>query len=238
MRNWFLSLSIRWKLQLGFFLVTMVTTIYNRILASHELGKMTDIAARHGVPPQVIAELQANHNAYIFNSFWESGIEFALQFFLIGFVATLFVRPIRNLCNALKSVENGDLTKGVENTSRDEIGELEHSFNDVLAQLNRIMHEVDDSGKRMGQSAYQIAKISNEIAEVSHQEESRSAEVTEATTELHRVSASVQELAHSAAERSRATEDKAREGIQTVQRTIAEMEITAQEPLGSWSGLR
>ena len=229
MRNWFLSLSIRWKLQLGFFMVTMVTTIYNRILASHELGIMTDIAARHGVAPQVIAELQANHNAYIFNSFWESGLEFALQFVLIGFVATLFVRPIRNLRNALKAVENGDLTKGVENTSRDEIGELEHSFNDVLAQLNRIMHEVDDSGKRMGQSAYQIAKISNEIAEVSHQEESRSAEVTEATTELHRVSASVQELAHSAAERSRATEDKAREGIQTVQRTIAEMEITAQE---------
>ncbi|MGD9787429.1 MAG: methyl-accepting chemotaxis protein [Sulfuricellaceae bacterium] len=229
MRNWLLSLSIRWKLQLGFFLVTMVTTIYNRILASHELGKMTDIAARHGVPAQVIAELQANHSAYIFNSFWESGIEFVLQFFLIGFVATLFVRPIRSLCNALKAVENGDLTQGVENTPRDEIGELAHSFNDVLAQLNRIMHEIDDSGKRMGQSAYQIAKISNEIAEVSHQEESRSAEVTEATTELHRVSASVQELAHSAAERSRATEDKAREGIQTVQRTIAEMEITAQE---------
>ncbi len=44
MNNWYNSLSIRWKLQFGFFLVTMVTTVYNRMLASHELGQMVDIA--------------------------------------------------------------------------------------------------------------------------------------------------------------------------------------------------
>ena len=46
MGNWFRSLSIRWKLQFGFFLVTMITTVYNRMLASHELGKMVEIAQK------------------------------------------------------------------------------------------------------------------------------------------------------------------------------------------------
>jgi len=224
-----MSLSIRWKLQLGFFMVTMITTIYNRMLASHELDKMVEITRANGVAQQVVDQLAANHSAYIFNSFWESGIEFVVQFMIIGVLANTFVRPLQSLCRALKSVEEGDLTKGVENKSRDEIGVLEKSFNDVLTSLNRIMREVDESGKHMGQSAYQIATISHEIAEVSKQEQSRSEAVTNATVELHKISSTVQESAQSATERARQTEERATQGIETVQRNIEEMEQTAQE---------
>lgn len=229
MINWMLSLSIRWKLQLGFFMVTMVTTIYNRMLASHELTRMVDIARSGGASAEVIARLEGNHSAYVFNSFWESGLEFALQFFIIGILASLFVKPILALCHALKSVENGDLTKGVENTSRDEIGTLEKSFNDVLIQLNRIMREVDDSGKEMKQSAYQITKISREISELGRNEQSRSAEVSNATEQLYQISENVQSHATEASDRARQTEAQAREGIRMVRRNISEMEGTVQE---------
>jgi methyl-accepting chemotaxis protein len=229
MKNWYNSLSIRWKLQIGFFMVTMVTTVYNRMLASHELGQMVDIAREGGVAQQVIDKLVQNHNAYIFNSFWESGLEFMLQFALIGFVASLFVKPIQALCYALEKVEKGDLTKGVENTSRDEIGELEKSFNDMLSKLNHIMREVNESGKEMEQSAFQIAKISHEIAEVGRKEQSRSEEVNNATRQLHQISESVQTQASEATVRAQATEAQARDGISIVQKNISEMENTVQE---------
>lgn len=229
MANWFLSLSIRWKLQISFFTVTMITTIYNRMLASHELTKMVDIARSGGVNAEVISRLEGNHGSYIFNSFWESGLEFALQFFIIGILASRFVKPIQALCHALKAVEAGDLTKGVESHSRDEIGTLEKSFNDMLVRLNRIMREVDDSGKEMKQSAYQIAKISHEIAEVGRNEQSRSAEVSSATERLYRISGSVQAHATDASDRARQTEAQAREGIRIVQKNISEMEGTVQE---------
>jgi methyl-accepting chemotaxis protein len=229
MGNWFLSLSIRWKLQFGFFLVTMVTTVYNRILASHELGQMVDIARAGGVSAEVIGQLEANHSAYIFNSFWESGLEFALQFFLIGLVAAAFVKPIQALCTALKAVVQGDLTKEVKVTSHDEIGTLEENFNEVLNKLNHIMREVGASGKEMGQSAFQIAKISHEIAEVGRNEQSRSADVSSATDQLQQISGSVQMHATEAAGRAKQTEERAREGIRMVQKNISEMEGTAQE---------
>ncbi len=229
MGNWFLSLSIRWKLQFGFFLVTMVTTVYNRMLASHELGQMVDIARSGGASAEVVRQLEANHSSYIFNSFWESGLEFALQFFLIGLVASIFVKPIQTLCNSLKAVVQGDLTKEVKVSSRDEIGMLEVSFNEVLKKLNHIMLEVDASGKEMEQSAFQIAKISHEIAEVGRNEESRSAEVSHATEQLQQVSGRVQMQARGASERAKQTEERAREGIRMVQKNIAEMEGTAQE---------
>ncbi len=111
--NWFLNLSIRWKLQFGFFAVTMVTTIYNRVLASSELGKMIDIAKADHVREAVLQQMQASHNAYIFNSYWEAGLEFIAQFFVIAFVANLFARPIIKLSHSLEAVEKGDLTNHI-----------------------------------------------------------------------------------------------------------------------------
>ncbi len=228
-RNWFLALSMRWKLQLGFFVVTMITTIYNRMLASHELTRMTDIAREGGATPEVIAKLVANHEAYIFNSVWESGIEFALQFLLIGFVASHMVRPIKNLIAALQAMGKGDMTHHVEQSSLDEIGDLEKNFNHMRLTLNKILHEIDSSGKQMGQSAYQIAKISHEIAEASHHEEKRSTEVHGATQALYELSEQVKSLAENAVAQADGTEVRARQSIQTVEANIAEMAATAQE---------
>jgi len=229
MGNWFSSLSIRWKLQFGFFLVTMVTTVFNRMLASYELGEMVEIARKGGASPEIISKLEANHSSYIFNSFWESGLEFAIQFLIIGLVASVFVKPIQALCNSLKAMVQGDLTKEVKINSRDEIGMVEISFNEVLGKLNHIMREVDASGKEMEQSAFQIAKISREIAEVGHHEQSRSEEVNRVTGQLQEISANVQSKAQEASERASHTEERAREGMSMVRKNISEMEGTVQE---------
>lgn len=227
--NWFMRLSIRWKLQFGFFMVTMVTTVFNRILASHELDKMIVIAKENNVTNAVIQQLVDNRATYIFNSFWESGIEFAIQFMIIGVVATMFVKPIRALCDALELVKEGDLTKKVPNTSLDEIGILENSFNDMLHKLNSIMRNVQDSGKGMGQSAYQISTISREIAEVSKSEHQRSEEVSAATAHLHEISESVKKSAQNGMELAKETEQQAQQGINTLQTNIEQMNQTASE---------
>jgi methyl-accepting chemotaxis protein len=227
--NWFINLSIRWKFQIGFFVVTMVTTIYNRLLASHELQKMIDLAVKDGAPASAIQAMIDNRAAYHFNSVWESGLEFALQFMLIGFVAKMFLKPILQLCEALKAVEQGDLTRGVEITAHDEIGILQRIFNDVIGKLSSILGNVEDSGKQMSQSAFQIATIAKETAEVSRQEEARAAEVVSETKSLSEVARTVQEQAGAAAERTREVQEKGNEGVAAVQRNIAEMDATVGE---------
>ncbi len=227
--DWFRNLSIRWKFQLAFFVVTMVTTIFNRVLASYELQKMIEIARAGGASPEVLARLTDDRMAYIYNSFWESGLEFAAQFFLIGLIANSFVRPIQELCRALQAVEKGDLTVSVTVTQHDEIGVLQRDFNDVRGKLNRILGEVEQSGKQMGQSAFQIATIAKSIAEVSRQEESRSQEVVRATEELNAISAEARDLAQSAAERTRNAEQAGRKAIVTVKRNIEEMGAATRE---------
>jgi methyl-accepting chemotaxis protein len=227
--SWFSNLSIRWKFQIGFFVVTMVTTIYNRMLASHELQKMIDIARQDGAPAAAIQAMVDNRAAYHFNSVWESGLEFALQFMLIGLVAKIFLRPILKLCDALTAVEQGDLTHGVDVTAHDEIGVLQRIFNDVVGKLSRILGNVEDSGKQMSQSAFQIATIAKETAEVSRQEEARAAEVVAETQSLTQVARSVEEQAGTAAARTREVQAKGDEGVAAVQRNIAEMDATVGE---------
>jgi methyl-accepting chemotaxis protein len=227
--NWFANLSIRWKFQIGFFVVTMVTTIYNRLLASWELQKMIDIARKDGVPATSIQAMVDNRAAYHFNSVWESGLEFVLQFMLIALVANLFLKPILQLCEALKAVEQGDLTRGVVVTRHDEVGILQRIFNEVIGKLSSILSNVEDSGKQMSQSAFQIATIAKETAEVSRQEEARSAEVVSETKSLSEVARTVQEQAGAAAERTREVQAKGNEGVAAVQRNIAEMDATVGE---------
>lgn len=227
--RWFMSLSIRWKLQFGFFTVTMITTIFNRILATNELAKLITIANENNVNQVIIEKLEASRNTYIFNSFWESGIEFILQFIIIGIVASFLVRPIKNLVEALKTVEQGDLTKSVENKSLDEIGMLEHSFNNMRKELNGLLGNITERSTEMGQSAYQISTISREIANVGQNEQKRSTEVNEATKELINISQSVQSLANDAANRAKQTEEHAKQGIKHVQANINIMNTTTNE---------
>ncbi len=229
MMNWFLGLSIRWKLQLGFFAVTMVTTLLNRWIAAGELKQMIAIAESGGAGGEVVKRLQASYDAFIFDSFWESGIEFAAQFILIGILAGLFLRPILALCTAMKAVEQGDLTRGVANTSRDEIGILERSFNDVLSKLNAILRSIEDSGRRMGQSSLQIAAISHEIAEISKHEEQRSEAVSRATDHLYGLSENAQRLAETAVTTAQQTERHARDGIHAMEANIGELQRAVEE---------
>ncbi|HTH39714.1 MAG TPA: methyl-accepting chemotaxis protein, partial [Rhodocyclaceae bacterium] len=216
MPHWFLKMSIRWKLQLGFFVVTMITTIFNRLLATHELTLMIDIARAGNVAPEVLKQMVDNRSDYIFNSFWESGIEFGAQFLFIGIVATLFVKPIQALRDAMQAMAKGDLVHTIKQSAEDEVGQLQIAFNSMRQRFSGILREIEDSGKQMHQSAFQITTIAREIADVSRKEESRSAEVSAATQALNGIAHQVQDHASSAIEQSAQLENQGRAGIDSV----------------------
>jgi methyl-accepting chemotaxis protein len=185
---------------------------------------MIEIARAGQVSATVLAQLEADRATYIFNSFWESGIEFAVQFMVIGFVATLFVKPIKALRDAMQAMAKGDLTHALAENAQDEIGQLQASFNAMRLRFAEILREIEDSGKQMHQSAFQVTTIAREIAEVSRKEESRSAEVNSATRALNEIAQQVQLRADAAMTQSTQLEVHGREGIDSVQRNIREME--------------
>ncbi len=222
--NWFLGISIRWKLQLAFFLVTMVTIIINRWVGYGELKNVTEIVKNAVDDQALISALDSQLSAYIVDSVWQSAIEFMVLFAIIAVLANFFVAPIKSLCRALAGIERGDLAHRVPERSHDEIGILERSFNDMLANLNDVIRKIDESGRQMGSSAFQISSISHEIAEVTKAERKSAEHVSAATEELREVSQSVKVVADEATERAVQTDERARDGMETIRSNIHEMD--------------
>ncbi|WP_041598854.1 methyl-accepting chemotaxis protein [Hahella chejuensis] len=214
------NLSIRWKIQIAFFAVAVVTIIYNRTLAAVELQALIDLAESRQVAAETIAAMQEEYRSFMVNAIWESGLQFLVQFAVIFVLGNYFVRPILSLTKSLKSVEKGDFTIEVEITSEDEIGQLGRQCNQMLATLNRVIASVNDCSVHMGQSAYQIAAVAREIERISHAEATRSEEVNDATESLHRISEKVMEIAQTNRHEAVKSEQSSTEGIALVQEVL------------------
>ena len=222
--DWWSKLSLRWKLQIGFIAVTAITTLFNRFLAAYELQGMINIAQENGVSADTVALMVASRGAFIFNSIWESAIEFTIQFMVIGFVATLFIKPFRSLIRALRKVEKGDLTIAVETNSQDEVGQLTNHFNSMVKRLNEVLANADSSSRYMRQSAYQITEVSRSIASQSEEEKVKFKEVSEVILQLHEISSQIQLLADDSKQTAEKGKQAALSSKQIVQKSVTDME--------------
>ena len=227
--DWWSKLSLRWKLQIGFMVVTVITTVFNRFLAVHELKLAINIAQAGNAPADVISQLIALRNDFIFNSIWESAIEFTLQFLVIGFVATLFLKPFRKLMRALRKVEKGDLTQRVQAYSQDEVGQISEHFNSMVKRLNSVLANAESSSNHMRQSAYQITEVSQSIAAQSVEEKDKFKDVSNVIVQLHKISERIQELASDSKQTAHNSSTSAIQSKQMMHDSVADMgEIQTQ----------
>ncbi|WP_210561434.1 methyl-accepting chemotaxis protein [Psychrosphaera aestuarii] len=223
MKSFWLNLSLRWKLQLGFMAIAMITTIYNRIIASNELKRLISLVESSTSNPDLHSQMQRQLESFYVNSIWDSLLQFSLQFFIIMVVAKIFVAPILTLLKSLEAIERGDLTKTVIIHSKDEIGALEAHFNLVLKKLNSILTNVESSTVHMGQSAFQIAAISNEIESMSEAEKAKEQEINLATSKVHKVATQVQNIAHQANSKSETAEHQANKSLVSLNQSVQQL---------------
>ncbi len=226
--GWWARLTLKWKLQLGFILVTALTTLFNRFLAVHELQVLIEIAQDHNVDPKVVALMAEERLSFMLHSIWESALEFAIQFMVIGVVASIFVRPIRALIKALQGAVKGDLTQSVPIKSEDEIGMVSVHFNEMVSRLNDVLNNADSSALHMRQSAYQITEVSQGIATQSDEEKAKFTAVSSVIEALHQVSEQVQQLAGDSLTIAQSAKSSAESSQREVRQTVSDMEQIEQ----------
>ena len=225
----FSSINMRWKLQFSFFLVTMITIIINRWVGYGEIETLIDITRDHNIDPAVIQLLEQRLTVYIQDTIWQSSIEFIVLFLIISILSGFLVKPILALCDALDSVEHGNLTRELEITSGDEVGILEKRFNAMRTHLNEIMRNLDASSKQMTNSAFQVSAISHEISQVEGREHERANDVMQAMSDLQQSLTEVNKMAADVSTISNNTEDTARQSITHVSTSISTMEHMSLE---------
>jgi methyl-accepting chemotaxis protein len=99
-----------------------------------------------------------------------------------GFIARGISAPHRRMVVMLKVLAEGDLTKRLDYTSRDEVGETAHSFNAFLDKLHDVIGRVQGSAGRTAQASQQLSTASEEMSSAT-QAQAASLEETAATLE-------------------------------------------------------
>ena len=154
-------------------------------------------------------------------------IPFLLVVFL--FIRRSVTRPLANAVAVAELVAEGRLDNDIHITSHDESGALLTMLTRMQDKLHDVLKEVEDCGRNMGQSAFQVAAISNEIADMSKHQEGRAGEVSSVMQQVHQISSDVQVQAIDASGRSDEVERLAREGIANVQKNIGSMDETTHQ---------
>jgi signal transduction histidine kinase len=91
----------------------------------------------------------------------------------LGFAGAAFLgrriaRPVRRLVAATVRVSRGDFFHQIPVESRDEIGDLARSFNEMSAQLQLARHQMEEANKRLVQ-AEKLASIGRLAATIAHE---------------------------------------------------------------------
>lgn len=92
------------------------------------------------------------------------------------FVAQSIVRPVSNTVAGLKDIAEGegDLTKRLDATNKDELGELAYWFNTFLAKLQNIIGDIKQKAANLDQSSTQMTSLSTQMSEDSESMSGRS----------------------------------------------------------------
>ncbi|MFA5626660.1 MAG: methyl-accepting chemotaxis protein [Thiohalomonadaceae bacterium] len=146
-------------------------------------------------------------------AFWSHALKLiiitAVIIMIIGTVMALTIRritiPLNELENTMQLIqENHDLSRRVNITANDEIGQIAQSFNQMVQNFQHIIKQVVDNARSVMQAASTLSESSSRVA-------SRSHEQSEATTSM---AATVEEMTVSinhVSERSQQTHDAAQQ---------------------------
>ncbi|WP_457979860.1 methyl-accepting chemotaxis protein [Ectopseudomonas composti] len=166
------------------------------------------------------------------------GVAVALLFLgLVVLLARGLVRPIRQVTQALVEIGGGggDLTRRLDESRADELGDLARGFNRFLASQRDLIGDVLATSERLRTAVVQVARVVENTAGRAGQQQ----EMTDmVATAVHEMGLTVQEIARNAsnaAQSSRSAREEAQTARQVVGQSIAHIERMSAD-IGSAAG--
>lgn len=180
---------------------------------------------------QTLAELYApvDRLNWVLWSLWVVALLITL---VVGFVySQVMVKPLKALAKALQTIASGDadLTRRIDVTSRDEIGDTAKAFNRLMKNLHGLVSEVTSAAGELSSASSQLNSSTQATNDALRQQQS---EVEQVATAMDEMNATVHEVARNAGEASQAAEtsnDASREGQKVVNSTLEEIHQLAED---------
>lgn len=145
---------------------------------------------------------------------------------VIGLIARSISRPLQSTVEAMAAIASGegDLTRQLQVSGRDELSRLAQDFNTFTGKVRQVITELFDSARSLGQAAVELRDNAGEAQQHSSQQ---SQQMEQVATAISEVAYSVQDVARNAehcANEVRSAERQAEQGLQSIQSTLAQID--------------
>jgi methyl-accepting chemotaxis protein len=158
----------------------------------------------------------------------------ALLALLFGVVAALVItrqitRPLQQTMEAVERIANGDLSRDLQVTRRDELGVLQQGIQRMGATLRELIGGIRDGVTQIASAAEELSAVTEQTSAGVN---SQKVETDQVATAMHEMTATVQEVARNAEQASVAAtsaDEQARQGDKVVAEAIAQIEKLAEE---------
>ncbi|KAF0219236.1 MAG: methyl-accepting chemotaxis [Geobacteraceae bacterium] len=147
---------------------------------------------------------------------------------LIGAASSLLLhksimKPLKSMLNVLASISEGDLTRQLDISSKDELGQIGVSFNTFINKLNGIITNLAQNTLQLTTAANQLFTISERMATGAEEVAAQAGNVAAASEEMAATSNDIAHNCNLAADGSKQANDAALAGAAVVQQTVQGM---------------
>jgi len=137
----------------------------------------------------------------------------------------IVIKPINEMNRTICEIEqSSDLTKQLEITSKDEIGQMSASFNSMLHNFRESIHHVVESIELLGSSSHGISEVANEATQGSHDQRSRTETVSNAMITMDNATMSVSNIAETTINASKKALEQSNNGVKITDSTVNKIE--------------
>ncbi|GAB3025189.1 methyl-accepting chemotaxis protein [Bowmanella dokdonensis] len=147
-----------------------------------------------------------------------------------AWLANRIVQPINRVAAGLKAIAQGegDLTRRLDVSGQDEVGDLARWFNGFLDSIHSLVVDIKGRAGRLSESASRSEQQVGDIKSASHKQEDAIARVAEITGKLEHMAQQVAEDCRSTMEEVDRTEQHSRQGNEIISTTVQEVNTLSQ----------
>ncbi|KMY54253.1 hypothetical protein AC623_10175 [Bacillus sp. FJAT-27231] len=139
-------------------------------------------------------------------------------------ISRIITAPMKDMVEKMAKAKEGDLAVQSDYQSKDEIGELVQSFNQMIAGMRTAIAEVNESASNLAANAEEISASTEEVATGTQQQAHDAGTSADMVTEMATAVQAVSRNTEDAANLSEKTLEAAQDGEKVINETITGME--------------
>ena len=141
------------------------------------------------------------------------------------FISRIISSPIKLV---VASIDNADLNSQFKSNRKDEVGDLQRSFDKFVASIKETLFQVDEASSAVASASSQISSSTEQMAAGSQEQTSQAGEVASAVEEMTKTIAENSKNASSAANTAKDAKAAAEQGGKVVEETVVGMRQIAE----------